>query len=132
MNIAMLLGKQIKAIKLVPDTVFEAYDDEILADEVIIDLGEYLLSILPLPDTDELKVQIIERPAYRGNVRAEPILKQYINAKLSYTWEGVNTNGYQDVFMVAFDTLTPAIMILCEGSVLKLFEFQQVNKHRPK
>jgi hypothetical protein len=119
-----LLWKQVNSMKIVPSLDFETSNNEILADEVIIDLGEQLISIIPLIDTDELEVRIFEASEYVKNTNSKPVFKKYTGAKLSYTWDAVNTKGYKDVFMMAFDNLIPAIMVLSEGSVLKLFDLK--------
>jgi hypothetical protein len=120
-----VLGQKITSIKIVPCKDFDNPDNEILADKIFICCSKTYLVVTPLCDTDELKVEEFKEELNLQQLHTESILSEFTGAKVGYTWEGINSNGYLDVFIIACENLHPSILILSEGSCLKLFLVKQ-------
>jgi hypothetical protein len=122
-----ILSQKITSIKMIPCEGFDNSDNELLADKIFIRCSKTSLVITPLCDTDELKIEEFKEELNVQQFHTEDILSEFVGAKVGYTWEGINSNGYLDVFIIACKNLHPSILILSEGSCLKLF---LVKQHR--
>ena len=79
------------------------------------------IKLTALPDTDEIDIQLLNDYS-KNEMFAETILEGLIGRQLTYTWHCENTNNYFDAFLLSFTYLKPNIMVLSEGSCLKLFD----------
>ena len=100
-------------------------------DEIIFVFEKCKLRILPICDTDEIGVECLEEINTEAPELAEntTILNAHVGKTLSMTWNCVNANGYFDLYALGFDELHPSVMILSEGSALKLFGITKINNN---
>lgn len=120
-----LLGLKVTAIKIIRNKDFKSDNNAVLADKIIIGIENQYIVITPLADTDEINVQIAKKIIQNDSSFLEEIFPQFVGFTLGYTWKAVNSRGYFDCFIIAFGSLKPDLIILSEGSVLKLFLTQQ-------
>lgn len=120
-------GQKLSQILIKPNKDFSPVENEKLADEIIFVFEKNEVRILPVIDTDELSVTWFscENTSPTEHGETTPIPNAYIGKSLSMTWDCVNANGYFDLYAIGFDQLHPNILILSEGSVLKLFFARQ-------
>jgi hypothetical protein len=118
-----LLGKKIENIEIFLKND-NTYQYTIL-EKVIFYLDDKALILTPVVDTDEIKIDVYDAEKTVFQTTQPHILSKFIGLNLNYTWNGINTKGYFDVFLMSFHNLTPSLMILSEGSSLKLFFLEQ-------
>ncbi len=120
-----LLGERILSIKALNDESKNA-NNMVQADIIFIRTEHHFIEIVPITDSDELDWNIYKgEPEKFKNCTSIDNISLDVNSKLNYTWFGTNTNGYSDLIAFALNSLKPSLIILCEGSVLKLFHAQQ-------
>ena len=111
-HLAELLYKSLKGISIITS------DNENFIDSISFFFDTEQLIITPIADTDEVKLVLLkESPAIS---ETSTVLSGFIGQTLHYTWTGTNTNGYNDIFMMAFGDLLPDFIIISEGSSLKI------------
>jgi hypothetical protein len=120
----VLLGQRIKKIVVDQNTVFDEPRSKLIADKVLIYLDTKVLVIKPLTETDEIEILIKDSVARESSW--VDILGEFVNSKLSYTWQCFNTNNYFDVFMLAFGSLRPSMAVLSEGSALNILVLEEL------
>ena len=122
------LGEKIKVIYGIQNIDFHSNEDYFFFNKIIIatDRGNIYLS--PLVDSDEVQIEISQKPDHILNDEKTEILADFYGEKINYTWTGINTNGYEDVFMISLKDLKPSVLILAEGSVLKLFRITPYSR----
>ncbi|MBG1270636.1 DUF6334 family protein [Nostoc sp. WHI] len=98
-----------------------------------------VVTLLPIIDTDEIKVIIEEAIKEGTKVYAKSsknnnqlLFSLALGVKLMSVWVCENIQGYQDQVIFAFQTLHPSITFLAEGSVIKVFMHEQVYKKENK
>jgi|GEM_PF-2053025 len=94
-----------------------------------------VVTLLPIIDTDEIKVIIEEAIKEGTKVYAKSsvgnnklLFSLALGVKLMSVWVCENIQGYQDQVIFAFQTLHPSITFLAEGSTIKVFVHEQVYK----
>lgn len=121
------IGETLSKILIRQIKEFASPDNTIFADEISFLLEKTWLRILPIIDTDELVVEYFDA-AERGNFDGyKAYSTDFAGKKLSAIWHCQNTNGYADLFIVSFHYLQPSLLILSEGSALKLFAANQLG-----
>jgi|NOAtaT_7_FD_contig_21_7102455_length_950_multi_6_in_0_out_0_1 hypothetical protein len=95
--------------------------------KISLGFGSKSITITPISDTDEVKVELINKPTLGNNLEEANIFTCYIGKKLGIIWESTNIRGYFDMYIIGFEYLHPNILILCEGSALLLFEANPFN-----
>jgi hypothetical protein len=117
------IAKKIVDIKIILDKEFTNLSDKILADKIyILFQDDSHLEIIPLTDTDEIDViycNVLNNLNLNNYVST---LEEFKGKEITLYWNTTNSNGYFDCFMLAFDNLHPSLIILSEGSVLKMFK----------
>lgn len=127
-NFENYLGQKLSRVVAGLNNIFLTKNNEILADEIIFEFEKFRLRILPIQDTDEIELKISESVTENLVSYTElELLNKFVGKKLTYTWNCINSNGYFDAFMISFDLLHPNLIILSEGSVLKIFETNQLS-----
>lgn len=121
-----LLGQKVKRIKVSQNNIFDTPRNELMVDEVLIYLDNKIIVLRPITETDEIEVLVKDQQVENFELSNVEILPQFVNSKLSYTWECFNTNNYFDTFMMAFDNLKPNVAILCDGNVLKILLLEEL------
>lgn len=92
-----------------------SYLDEI----VLVFNNNEVLKLLPDYDTDEIICDLSQNA--KANLSTYDSLSQYEGLMLSDFWMGENSRGYSDIFLLSFKNLHPNLLIISEGSCLKLF-----------
>ncbi|MDB5033810.1 MAG: hypothetical protein JWQ98_1051 [Chlorobi bacterium] len=97
-------------------------------DEITVVFEEKTIVLLPLPDTDEINIEVV--PTIKSSKRRKrhqlfPILS---GKALLGVWICNNDQGYQDLMVLAFEYLQPNIGVLAEGSVLKVLQMDVLQK----
>lgn len=110
-----VLGQKLQGINL-KKSMFQS-TEQIIAAEIEMVFETHKLVIRPLCDTDEVEYEYI---LLTENSPFE-IFHPFSGRKLSSVWQCRNNNGYFDMLGIGFDELHPALLILSEGSSLKLF-----------
>ena len=100
--------------------------DNQFVDKLVLIFNERSITITPIPDTDELNIQFVNNTNQVNSDSSKTIFNEFIGKKLSFTWKAVNSNGYFDLLVFAFDNLQPDISILSEGSSLKFFKMTMI------
>lgn len=123
-SLESLLGKKIENIEIFLDKDYPNQHN--ILEKIVFYLDNKALSIEPIINSDEIKISIynVKREVLQDNELH--ILSKFIGTHLNYTWNCINTKGYFDIFLMSFHNLTPDLMILSEGSSLKLFFLQQI------
>ena len=122
-------GEKLSRILIKPDTEFFTQDAWIMADEIVFVFEKSKLQIHPLQESDEIKVSLSE---YADGEELDGFaelkaLEKYIGQELLMTWSATNSNNCFDSLMVAFNYTHPNLIILSEGSVLKVFDISQMK-----
>lgn len=121
------LGEKLSEILIKPNKDFVSPDHIVLADEINFLLEKTLIRILPVIDTDELVVAYFDWAEMQNLDDCQTYSTAFTSKKLSAIWHCQNTNGYADLFIVGFQHLQPSLLILSEGSVLKIFAAKQLG-----
>jgi Family of unknown function (DUF6334) len=118
------IGHSLVSVWVKEDTEFGG--SELCLDEVYFVFPEATLLLQPIVDTDEVQITAVASISAEGTTPdwCEALLGQ----KLQTVWLCDNSQGYQDQVILAFGQLHPTIAFVAEGSVLKVFNYQQVKK----
>ena len=101
--------------------------DELCLDQVQLIFQETKVILRSLADTDE--IEIIHKNTTASSPTNTPTwCSQFLGKKLQTVWICENAQGYQDQIVFAFDRLHPSIAFVAEGSVLKVFRYEQVSR----
>ena len=122
-SLESLLGKKIENIEIFLDKDYPNQHN--ILEKIVFYLDNKALILKPIADTDEIKIDICDVKNIAPQTNQPHILSKFIGSNLNYTWNATNIKGYFDVFLMSFHNLTPDLMILSEGSSLKLFFLQQ-------
>ena len=123
-------GEKLIKVLVKPNDDFISPSDGILADEIIFLFENFQLKISAIVDTDEIDLKIIERENSKidNSYIEHKTLNNFIGKRLSQTWECFNSKNYFDLFIIGFVQLHPNLMILSEGSSLKIFNTTELKK----
>ena len=113
-----LVGQQLRKIFIKPNQEFTS--ENMLFDEIVFCFSESRMKVYPLPETDEIGVKISSSSLEFIHASYEESYFVEKDKYLNTFWLCTNGQGYFDLFILSFDYLHPSIMILSEGTVLKL------------
>lgn len=116
------IGNVIKYIEIKINTDFISNNDDVFVDEITLIFDDFEVLITPDIDTDEIILKKIMKRNLETAVIPNNIFDKYVNKKIQMIWKGINTQGYLDLLTFGFNQLKPDILILSEGSVLKIFK----------
>lgn len=95
------------------------------------------LILKPIVDTDEIEFlmspnqMLIENLPSSSKELKNPIwCKDFTGKKLQTVWVCENSQGYRDQIIFAFDHLHPSFSFVAEGSVIKVFSLEQIQKEK--
>ncbi len=123
------IGEPLLAIVIQEDKTFTG--EELCLDRIDFIFATQTLTLTPIVDTDEIELTITETSNVDLCDRQEcsPEFGRSIIGKPFQTlWHCENLQGYQDQIILAFGTLKPSLSILSEGSVLKVFRYQTIDR----
>ena len=121
------IGKRLRQLYVKQNVEFTSLENFVIADEIVFDLGNNFIRIVPIIDTDELAVEYLGESDLIDTRQLKPILPGFVGKALSAVWSCVNEKGYSDMLILSFENLHPSILVLSEGSSLKVFQANQVK-----
>jgi hypothetical protein len=131
----LLIGSILEEISISEDQEFG--DDELCLDRVQLIFPDAAVILQPLADTDEIEIslssafllinQTLSSPG-SALINSPTWCSSVLGKKLQLVWVCENDQGYRDQVVFAFEQLHPSIAFICEGSVLKVFRYQQITR----
>ncbi|GAB4205874.1 MAG: hypothetical protein Fur006_62430 [Coleofasciculaceae cyanobacterium] len=128
------IGSILKEVTILEDQEFGG--DEVCLDRVQLIFQDAAVILQPLSDTDEIELIVSSVPSLLNQVpspsESTPIdsptwCSSLLGKKLQMVWVCENHQGYRDQVIFAFEQLHPSIAFICEGSVLKVYCYQQIT-----
>ncbi|MFN6570109.1 DUF6334 family protein [Dendronalium sp. ChiSLP03b] len=120
------IGQTLTAVSIVEEEEFAG--NELCLDEVKFFFQDTTVTLLPLTDTDE--IEIIKESSDISSRDTPSWCNLFIGEKLMNVWVYENDQGYLDQVIFAFDSLHPSIAFVAEGSVIKVFVYDQLCKEK--
>ncbi|NET60836.1 MAG: hypothetical protein F6K47_33290 [Symploca sp. SIO2E6] len=101
--------------------------NELCLDQVKLFFDNQVVTLLPIVDTDE--IEIINETTTAVPMAATPSWCQsFLGKELMTVWVCENNQGYRDQVILAFEYLHPSLIFVAEGSVIKVFCTEQVDR----
>ncbi len=121
------IGSILKEVSIVEDQEFSS--DELCLDRIQLIFQDAVVILQPLVDTDEIEIISSSTPLSPDStlVNSPDWCSSLLGKKLQMVWVCENQQGYQDQIIFAFEQLHPTIAFVAEGSVLKVFRYQQIT-----
>lgn len=119
------IGQNLKSISIIECQDFET--NELCLEQVQLIFENQIITLLPIVDTDEIEIIQQENNYSNNNLDISSYFQSFLDKKLMTVWLCENDQGYQDQVIFAFDNLHPSITFISEGSVLKVFTYQQIK-----
>lgn len=121
------IGSILKEVSIVEDQEFNG--DELCLDRIQLIFQSGVVILLPLVDTDEIEIISSSVPSSPDShlINSPTWCSSLLGKKLQMAWVCENQQGYQDQIIFAFEQLHPTIAFIAEGSVLKVFRYQQIT-----
>jgi hypothetical protein len=103
--------------------------NELCCDRIQLIFPDAAVILQPLADTDEIEIVISSAPSSLSStlISSSTWCSSLLGKKLQMVWVCENHQGYRDQLIFAFEQLHPSIAFIAEGSVLKVFRYQQVT-----
>jgi hypothetical protein len=121
------IGSILKEVSIIEDQEFGG--DELCLDRVQLIFHDAAVILQPIVDTDEIELVISSVPSSLSStlINSPSWCSSLLGKKLQMVWVCENHQGYRDQIIFAFEQLHPSIAFFCEGSVLKVFRYQQIT-----
>ena len=128
------IGSILKEVSIVEDQEFGG--DELCLDRVQLIFQSGAVILQPLADTDELEIISSSLASLTNQAPSSPDstlittptwCSSLLGKKLQMVWVCENHQGYRDQIVFAFEQFHPSIAFIAEGSVLKVFRYQQIT-----
>ena len=118
------IGQKLNAVTVIEDKEFN--NNELCLDKIQLFFEDVVMTLSPIIDTDEIE---ITQEYHHNNyeLKTPDWCEQFLGKKLMNIWVCENNQEYQDQIILAFDNLHPSISFISEGSVIKVFTYQQVK-----
>jgi hypothetical protein len=129
------IGSILKEVSIVEDQEFGG--DELCLDRVQLIFPDATVILQPLADTDEIEISLSSASSVMNQTLSPPgsalinsptWCSSLLGKKLQMVWVCENHQRYRDQVIFAFEQLHPSISFLAEGSVLKVFRYQQITQ----
>ena len=118
------IGCTLTEIAVLEDQEFDG--NELSLDRVELIFQNTVVILNPIAETDE--IEIIQESTIQKQINTPSWCSSLIGKKLLTVWVCENSQGYQDQVIFAFEFLRPSIAFVAEGSVLKVFRYEQIYK----
>lgn len=133
MNDEFPIDSLVTGITILEDKDFGG--DELCLDRIQLIFGENSVTLEAIADTDEIEISNSALPKGGGAIASSSAsLPDWCNALIGKTlqtvWVCENSQGYRDQVIFAFEQLQPSIAFVAEGSVLKVFHYEQVKRQQ--
>lgn len=131
------IGKPLISISVWESKEFGS--DELCLEKVKLDFQGTRFILNPIVDTDEIEITLENYQYSRTPLQImhedwgaeRPIWSDaFIGKKLQTVWVCENSQGYRDQIIFAFDHLHPSFSFVAEGSVIKVFSLEQIQKEK--
>ena len=132
----LLIGSILKEVSIVEDQEFNS--TELCLDRIQLIFQDTSIILQPLVDTDEIEILSSSVPSSPNSTFRQAQSTALFNSptwcssllgkKLQMVWVCENQQGYQDQVIFAFEQLHPTIAFIAEGSVIKVFRYQQITR----
>lgn len=124
------IGSILKKVSIIEEQEFGG--DELCLDRIQLIFQSSAIILQPLVDTDEIEIISSSVPSSPDlNLINSPTWCSFLlGKKLQMVWVCENNQGYQDQIIFAFEQLHPTIAFIAEGSVLKVFRYQQISREK--
>ena len=121
------IGSILKEVSIVEDKEFNS--DELCLDRIQLIFQAGVVILQPLVDTDEIEIISYSVPSSPDStlINSPNWCSSLLGKKLQMAWFCENHQGYQDQIIFAFEQLHPTIAFIAEGSVIKVFRYQQIT-----
>ena len=121
------IGSILKEVSVLEDQEFAG--DELCLDRIQLIFQDTAVILQPLADTDEIEIVISSASSSISStlISSPTWCSSLLGKKLQMVWVCENHQGYRDQVIFAFEQLHPSIAFICEGSVLKVFCYQQIT-----
>lgn len=122
------IGSILKEVSIVEDQEFNS--TELCLARIQLIFQDTVVILQPLVDTDEIELIISSVPSSPDSklINSPTWCSSLLGKKLQMAWVCENHQGYQDQIIFAFEQLHPTISFIAEGSVLKVFRYQQITR----
>jgi hypothetical protein len=117
--------------------VLQAVCEGCLSD-VLFDFGDGFLWVHVNEDDDTLTARFLDPAACADAVFENGTewsdfgeLREYVGKSCGLTWQAVNSQGYCDSILIAFDGVIPDVMLHALASSILLFRLQEVPTQSP-
>ncbi|NEP13859.1 MAG: hypothetical protein F6K14_27395 [Symploca sp. SIO2C1] len=119
------IGQTLIAVSIVEYQEFGG--KELCLDQVKLFFNNQTVTLLPIVDTDE--IEIINETTTATPVGTAPYWCQsFVGKQLMAVWVCENNQGYRDQVVFAFERLNPSLIFVAEGSVIKIFYTEPVDR----
>ena len=121
------IGSILKEVSIVEDQEFKS--NELCLDRIQLIFQAGVVILQPLVDTDEIEIISSSIPSSSDStlINSPTWCSSLLGKKLQMAWFCENHQGYQDQIIFAFEQLHPTIAFIAEGSVIKVFRYQQIT-----
>ena len=128
------IGSILKEVSIVEDQEFGG--DELCCDRIQLIFPDTAVILQPIPDTDEIEISLSPATSLINQSLSSPSsslinsptwCSSLLGKKLQMVWLCENHQGYRDQVIFAFEQLHPSMAFIAEGSVLKVFRYQQIT-----
>jgi len=121
------IGSILKEVSVLEDQEFGS--DEICLDRIQLIFQDTAVILQPLADTDEIEIVISSAASSLSStlISSPTWCSSLLGKKLQMVWVCENHQGYRDQVIFAFEKLHPSMAFIAEGSVLKVFRYQQIT-----
>lgn len=120
------IGCTLTEVSVIEDQEFTG--NELCLDKVQLIFKETAVVLTTIADTDE--IEIIQEPTTPTKTKTPTWCSSLIGKKLQTVWVCENAQGYRDQIVFAFERLHPSIAFIAEGSVLKVFRYEQLSREQ--
>jgi hypothetical protein len=128
------IGSILKEVSILEDQEYGG--DELCLDRIQLIFQDTAVILQPLADTDEIEISLSPATSFINQTLSLPRealinsptwCSSLLGKKLQMIWICENNQGYRDQVVFAFEQLHPSIAFIAEGSVLKVFRYQQIT-----
>ena len=129
------IGSILKEVSIVEDQEFGS--DELCLDRIQLIFPDTAVILQPIADNDEIEIGLSPATSLINQtlsslssavINSPSWCSSLLGKKLQMVWVCENHQGYRDQVVFAFEQLHPSIAFIAEGSVLKVFRYQQITR----
>ena len=119
------IGQTLTGVTVIEDKNFGG--NELCLEQVKLLFQKQTIILLPISDTDEIEI-IRENQVDSCQINTPSWCQSFLDKKLMTVWVCDNDQGYRDQVIFAFGYLRPSLAFVSEGSVIKVFNYEQIYR----